>query len=47
MMLLSKASYLISQALPENGLFKSIVLYFTNEFLADFNIKYGGSQKKQ
>jgi len=47
LMVLSKGSYLISQALPENGLFKSIVLYFTNEFLADFNIKYGGSQKKQ
>jgi AraC-like DNA-binding protein len=46
-MLLSKGSYLISQALPENGLFKSIVLYFTNEFLADFYIKYSSLTKEE
>lgn len=40
LMVLSKGSCLISQAIPENGLFKSIVFYFTNEFLADFLIKY-------
>lgn len=40
MMLLSRGSCLISQALPEHGLFKSIVIYFTNEFLANFLIKY-------
>lgn len=47
-MILSKGSCLISQALPEDGLFKSIVIYFTNEFLADFLSKYHhlGSQKK-
>jgi AraC-like DNA-binding protein len=40
LMVLSKGSCLISQAIPGNGLFKSIVIYFTNEFLADFLIKY-------
>jgi AraC-like DNA-binding protein len=47
LMILSKGSCLISQALPENGLFKSIVLYFTNEFLADFFIKYRGLAKEE
>jgi AraC family transcriptional regulator, exoenzyme S synthesis regulatory protein ExsA len=47
LMLLSKGSYLISQALPENGLFKSVVLYFTNEFLADFYIKYSSLTKEE
>ena len=46
LMILSKGSYLIHQALPENGLFKSIVLYFRNEFLADFFIKYGKPTEK-
>jgi hypothetical protein len=40
LMVLSKGSCLISQALPENGLFKSLVIYFTNGFLADFLTKY-------
>jgi AraC-like DNA-binding protein len=40
MMILSKGSSLISQALPERGLFHNLVLYFTNEVLADFYIKY-------
>jgi len=39
-MILSKGSCLISQALPEDGFFKSMVIYFTNEFLADFLSKY-------
>ena len=47
LMVLSKGSCLISQALPENGLFKSIVIYFTNEFLADFLIKYKGVIKEE
>jgi AraC-like DNA-binding protein len=47
LMILSKGSYLIHQALPENGLFKSIVLYFTNEFLADFFIKYSKLAKNE
>ena len=46
-MVLSKGSYLIHQALPENGLYKSIVLYFTNEFLADFFIKYSKLAKEE
>jgi len=46
-MILSKGSYLIHQALPENGLYKSIVLYFTNEFLADFFIKYSKLAKEE
>ena len=40
MMILSKGSSLISQALPEQGLFHNLVLYFTNEVLANFYIKY-------
>ncbi len=47
LMLSSKGSYLIHQALPENGLFKSIVLYFTNDFLTDFLIKYDGLLKNE
>jgi AraC-like DNA-binding protein len=39
-MILSKGSSLISQALPKEGLFHNLVLYFTNEVLADFYIKY-------
>jgi AraC-like DNA-binding protein len=51
MMILSKGSSLISQALPEQGLFHNLVIYFTNEVLADFWIKYttggnGNSKKK-
>lgn len=40
MMILSKGSSLISQALPEQGLFHNLAIYFTNEVLADFWIKY-------
>lgn len=47
LMILSKGSYLIHQALPENGWFKSIVLYFGNEFLADFFIKYSKLAKEE
>lgn len=47
LMVLSKGSSLLSQALPENGLFKSLVLYFTNEFLADLFIKYKSLAKEE
>ena len=40
LMILSKGSSLISQALPKDGLFHNLVLYFTNEVFADFWIKY-------
>ena len=40
LMISAKGSYLIHRALPENGLYRSIVLYFTNDFLTDFLIKY-------
>ncbi|MDB5156510.1 MAG: transcriptional regulator, AraC family [Mucilaginibacter sp.] len=39
-MILSKGSSLISQALPKQGLFHNLAIYFTNEVLADFWIKY-------
>lgn len=39
-MILSKGSSLISQALPKQGLFHNLVIYFTNEVLANFWIKY-------
>jgi len=38
-MILAKGSSLISQALPKQGLFHNLVIYFTNEVLADFWIK--------
>ena len=47
LMILARGSYLIHQALPENGLFKSIVIYFTNEFLANFFIKYNNLAKEK
>jgi len=40
MMILAKGSSLISQAVPKQGLFHSLVIYFSNEMLADFRIKY-------
>jgi len=40
MMILSKGSSLISQALPKQGLFHNLVIYFTNEILAGFWIKH-------
>jgi hypothetical protein len=40
MMILSKGSSLISQALPKQGLFHNLAIYFTNEVLANFWIKY-------
>ena len=40
LMILSKGSSLISQALPKQGLFHNLVLYFTNEVFAEFWIKY-------
>ena len=40
LMILSKGSSLISQALPIQGLFHNLVIYFTNEVLAEFWIKY-------
>ncbi|WP_214073223.1 AraC family transcriptional regulator [Mucilaginibacter sp. dw_454] len=39
-MILSKGSSLISQALPQQGPFHNLAIYFTNEVLADFWIKY-------
>ncbi len=39
-MILAKGSSLVSQALPEQGLFHNLAIYFTNEVLADFRIKY-------
>jgi AraC family transcriptional regulator, exoenzyme S synthesis regulatory protein ExsA len=47
LMVLARGSYLIHQALPEKGLFKSIVIYFTNEFLAKFFIKYSSLAKEK
>jgi AraC family transcriptional regulator, exoenzyme S synthesis regulatory protein ExsA len=40
LMILSKGSTLISQALPKQGLFHNFVIYFTNEVFAEFWIKY-------
>ncbi len=40
LMVRSKGSSLISQALPKDGLFHNLVIYFTNEVFADFWIKY-------
>jgi hypothetical protein len=39
-MILSKGSSLISQALPKQGLFHNLAIYFTNEVFAEFWIKY-------
>lgn len=47
LMVLARGSYLIHQALPEKGLFKSIVVYFTNEFLTNFFIKYSNLTKEK
>lgn len=50
-MILAKGSSLISQALPKDGLFHNLVIYFTNEVLADFWIKnttqHGGKIKER
>lgn len=40
LMILSKGSSLISQALPVQGLFHNLVIYFTSEVFAGFWIKY-------
>jgi AraC-like DNA-binding protein len=40
MIFLSKGNCLISEVLPENGQFNSLVIYFTNEKLSEFRIKY-------
>jgi AraC-like DNA-binding protein len=40
LILLSKGNCLISEVLPEKGLFNSLVIYFTNEKLSEFRIKY-------
>ena len=42
LMILAKGNCVISQALPENDLFSSVVLYFTNQVFMDFLIKYQG-----
>jgi AraC-like DNA-binding protein len=42
LMILAKGNCLVSQALPDNGLFSSVVLYFTNQVFMDFLIKYQG-----
>lgn len=47
LILLSKGNCLISEVLPENGLFSSIVIYFTNEKLSEFLIKYDGLVKER
>ncbi|HEY4195330.1 MAG TPA: AraC family transcriptional regulator, partial [Mucilaginibacter sp.] len=39
-MLLAKGSSIISQAIPVNGEFSSVVIYFNHEVLTDFWIKY-------
>jgi AraC family transcriptional regulator, exoenzyme S synthesis regulatory protein ExsA len=40
LMILSKGSTLISQAVPKQGLFHNLVIYFTNEVFVEFWIKY-------
>jgi AraC-like DNA-binding protein len=42
-MILSKGSTLISQALPKEGIFHNLAIYFTNETLANFRIKYAAA----
>jgi len=44
LMILSKGSSLISHALPKQGLFHNLVVYFTNEVFAEFWIKYTTSR---
>ena len=46
LMVLSKGTALISQALPVDGLFHNLVMYFTNEVFADFWIKYIALRKE-
>ena len=46
LMILSKGSSLISQALPKQGLFHNLAIYFTNEVFAQFWIKYSTSGSK-
>jgi AraC family transcriptional regulator, exoenzyme S synthesis regulatory protein ExsA len=45
LMILAKGNCLVSEALPEGGLFSSLVLYFTNEVYMDFLGKYQGLMK--
>jgi AraC-like DNA-binding protein len=45
LMILAKGNCLVSEALPEDGLFSSVVLYFTNEVYMDFLVKYRGLLK--
>ena len=40
LMLLSRGNSIISQALPEDNLFHSVVIYFTNDVLGSFMAKY-------
>lgn len=47
LILLSKGNCLISEVLPGNGLFSSIVIYFTNEKLTEFLVKYDGLLKER
>jgi AraC family transcriptional regulator, exoenzyme S synthesis regulatory protein ExsA len=47
LMILSKGSSLISQAIPKEGLFHNLVIYFTNEVFADFWIKYTSSNSER
>jgi AraC family transcriptional regulator, exoenzyme S synthesis regulatory protein ExsA len=42
LMILAMGNCLVSEALPEGGLFSSVVLYFTNEVFMDFLVKYQG-----
>jgi AraC-like DNA-binding protein len=45
LMILAKGNCLVSEALPEGGLFSSVVLYFTNEVFTNFLVKYQGLMK--
>src|ERR1700744_4205185 len=46
LMILAKGSALISQAIPEQGLFHNLVIYFSNKILADFRIKYENKENE-
>jgi len=41
LMILSKGNSIISQALPDNNLFHSVVIYFSNDVFGGFMAKYG------
>lgn len=41
LLLLTSGSMLMSESMPKNSLFKSILLFFSDQFLADFCMKHG------